>query len=114
VRVALIEPAQTDTDMWRQAEDALEDDLSKVSEDHRRLYAAHIDGARRMIPRSQKMASPVDGVVRAIETALTARRPRARYVVGTGPKVQSVLAALTPTPVRDAALRAATGVPRRA
>ncbi|MCW2990948.1 MAG: Oxidoreductase, short chain dehydrogenase/reductase family protein, partial [Solirubrobacterales bacterium] len=45
--------------------------------------------------------------------ALTARRPRARYVVGAGPRVQSVLAQVTPTRALDAALRAATGVPRR-
>ena len=41
-----------------------------------------------MIPRSQRMASPVDGVAATIERALTARRPKARYVVGAGPRAQ--------------------------
>ena len=59
------------------------------------------------------MAAPVDDVAATIERALTARRPKARYVVGAGPRVQGVLSALTPTPVRDMLLRAATGVPRR-
>ncbi|MCW2967563.1 MAG: hypothetical protein JWM71_1335 [Solirubrobacteraceae bacterium] len=113
IRVALVEPAQTDTDLWREAEAALEADLAKLSPEHRELYAKHIDGARRMIPRSQKMASPVAGVVSAIETALTARRPRARYVVGLSPRLQGVMAQLTPTRVLDVALGAATGVPRR-
>ncbi|MCW2989733.1 MAG: Oxidoreductase, short chain dehydrogenase/reductase family protein [Solirubrobacterales bacterium] len=113
VGVALVEPAQTDTDMWRDAEAALDADLARLSPEHRELYARHIEGARKMIPRSQKMASPVEGVVGAIERALTARRPRARYVVGAGPRVQSVLAQVTPTRALDAALRAATGVPRR-
>lgn len=113
IGVTLIEPAQTDTDLWRGAEAALEADLEKLSVAHRELYAKHIEGSRKMIPRSQKMASPVDGVVSAIDTALTARRPKPRYVVGTGPRVQAVLAHITPTRVRDAALRAAMGVPRR-
>jgi hypothetical protein len=80
---------------------------------HRELYAKHIEGFRKTIPRSQRMASPVDGVAATIERALTARRPRARYVVGVGPRVQGVLAQLTPTPALDALLSAATGVPRR-
>jgi hypothetical protein len=66
-----------------------------------------------MIPRSQKAATPAAGVAATIERALTARRPRARYVVGTGPRMQGILLQLTPTPVRDAVLRLATGVPRR-
>jgi NAD(P)-dependent dehydrogenase (short-subunit alcohol dehydrogenase family) len=114
IRVVLIEPAQTDTDMWRQADSALEDSVAALSPAHRELYAKHIEGSRRMIPRAQKMALPADGVAATIERALTDRRPRARYVVGRGPRLQDVLAGLTPTPVRDAALRAAGGVPRRA
>ncbi len=58
------------------------------------------------------MAVPAGAVAREIERALTAPRPRARYVVGTGPKVQAFAAAVLPSAVLDAALRAATGVPR--
>lgn len=113
IRVVLIEPAQTDTDMWRGAEDALEDSLTTLSAEHRDLYAKHIAGFRKSIPRSQRMAAPVEGVAALIEKALTARRPRARYVVGTSARAQALMAGLTPTPVLDAALRAGTGVPRR-
>ena len=66
-----------------------------------------------MIPRSQKMASSVDGVAGTIERALVARRPRARYVVGIGPRVQGAMASVTPTRAMDAVLRVATGVPRK-
>jgi NAD(P)-dependent dehydrogenase (short-subunit alcohol dehydrogenase family) len=113
VRVSLVEPAQTDTDMWRAAETALEESIGLLSPEHRQLYAKHIVGMRRMIPLSQRIASSPEGAAAAIEQALTARRPRARYVVGAGPKLQSVLSGLTPTPVLDATLRKVTGVPRR-
>ena len=113
IHVVLIEPAQTDTDMWREADGALDESVAALSPGHRELYARHIEGARRMIPRSQKLASPVDGVAAAIERALTTSRPRARYVVGAAPRIQGALAQVTPTRVLDAGLRLATGVPRR-
>jgi NAD(P)-dependent dehydrogenase (short-subunit alcohol dehydrogenase family) len=112
IGVVLLEPAQTDTDMWKTAEQVFDDTLATFSEEHRRLYAKHITGFRRSIPRSQKMASPVDGVTATIERALTTARPRARYVVGTGPRIQALLATITPTRLLDRALRAAGGVPR--
>jgi NAD(P)-dependent dehydrogenase (short-subunit alcohol dehydrogenase family) len=113
IRVALVEPAQTDTDVWQTAEDELEASVAKLSPEHRALYARHIEGYRRSIPRAQKTAAPAGGVAEVIEKALTDSRPRARYVVGRPARVQAFLARLTPTPVLDAALLAGTGTPRK-
>lgn len=110
VRVSLVEPAQTATDMWGEADDRLEADLEPLTHEQRRLYADHIAGARKVVKVSQRMAVPAEDVAGAIQRALTDSRPRARYVVGLGPKVQAGLAAITPTPVLDAALRAASGI----
>ena len=112
IKVVLVEPAQTDTDMWRGADADLDDSVAALLPAHRELYAKHIAGFRKTIPRSQRMAAPVDGVAATIEKALTAPRPKARYVVGTGPRLQALMARLTPTPVLDRLLRAGTGVPR--
>src|SRR4051794_36953470 len=114
IDVVIVEPAQTDTDLWRNADDALEDTLATVSDEHRRLYAKHIEGFRKTIPRNQKAATPADGVAATIERALTTSRPRARYVVGRGPKLQAFAASITPTRLLDKGIRAATGVPRKA
>jgi NAD(P)-dependent dehydrogenase (short-subunit alcohol dehydrogenase family) len=113
VRVVLVEPAQTDTDMWREADSSLDESVAALAPRHRELYSKHIEGWRKSIPRSQKMASSVEGVAEAIVRALTASRPRARYVVGLGPRVQGAMASVTPTGAMDAVLRAATGVPRK-
>jgi NAD(P)-dependent dehydrogenase (short-subunit alcohol dehydrogenase family) len=113
IRVSLVEPAQTDTDLWRRAEDDLEESLASLSPAHRELYGRHIAGFRKSIPRSQRAAAPADGVAAAIERALTDRRPRARYVVGRPARVQALLSQVTPTPVLDLLLRTGTGVPRR-
>jgi hypothetical protein len=51
VKVVLVEPAMTDTDMWRQAPATLEAEAQSMSEEHRRLYAKHLAGLRKTIPR---------------------------------------------------------------
>ena len=113
IRVVIVEPAQTDTDMWQQAEAQLERDVATLAPEHRQLYAKHIEGFRKSIPRARKMATSPDGAAAVIEKALTARRPKARYVVGTPAQIQGVMSQLTPTPVLDAFLRLGGGVPRR-
>jgi len=113
IRVVLVEPAQTDTDMWRRADGDLSDAVTALSPQHRELYAKHITGFRKGIPRSQRAAAPADGVAATIENALTAHRPRARYVVGTSTRALAVLAQMMPTSLRDVLLGAGTGVPRR-
>ncbi len=113
VKVVLVEPAQTDTDLWRTADDDAERATQLLTPDYQQLYARHIAGFRKTIPRSQRMASPVLGVAAAIERAVTDRRPRARYLVGANARVQTRLAQLTPSPVLDLVMRAGTGMPRR-
>jgi NAD(P)-dependent dehydrogenase (short-subunit alcohol dehydrogenase family) len=113
VKVVLVEPAMTDTDLWRNAPETLESEAAEMSAEHRDLYGDHVDGMRRTIPRIQKMAKPVDGVAAAIERALTASRPRARYPVGVDVRVQAALSGVTPDRVKDAAFGRLTGTPGR-
>jgi len=113
IRVVLIEPAQTDTDLWRLADRDLDQGVARLTLEQRELYAKHLEGFRKTIPRSQRVAGPPDRVAAAIEKALTARRPRARYVVGASASAQALVARLTPTPVLDVLLRTGGGVPRR-
>jgi NAD(P)-dependent dehydrogenase (short-subunit alcohol dehydrogenase family) len=111
VKVILVEPAMTDTDLWRKAPETLAEGETEMSAEHRELYAEHLDGMRKTIPRMQKMAKPVEGVAAAIEEALTTSRPRARYPIGVDVKVQAALSAVTPTRVKDSAFARLTGIP---
>ena len=111
IRVVVVEPAQTDTDMWRTADTMVEDLEAGLSAEHRSLYAKHIAGFRKMIPVSQRLAVPTAKVSAVVEEALTAKRPRARYIVGLGPKAQVALMSVMPTKMRDIALRKVSGQP---
>jgi NAD(P)-dependent dehydrogenase (short-subunit alcohol dehydrogenase family) len=111
IPVVIIEPAQTDTDMWRTADTMVVEAEQALSREHRNLYARHIAGMKKMVPVSQKLAAPVETVSAVVEEALTARRPRARYVVGARNKLQVALITSMPTVLRDLVLRKASGQP---
>jgi NAD(P)-dependent dehydrogenase (short-subunit alcohol dehydrogenase family) len=111
IGVAIVEPSQTSTDMWHTADDMVEQAVATLTPEHRDLYARHIAGMKKMIPVAQKMAVPAQRVSAVVEEALTARRPRARYVVGAGPKLQVALMTNLPALARDRVLRRISGQP---
>jgi NAD(P)-dependent dehydrogenase (short-subunit alcohol dehydrogenase family) len=111
VPVSVVEPAQTDTDMWRTADTMVEEMESALGADERTLYARHITGMRKLIPMARRMAVAPERVAEVVERALIARRPRPRYVVGAGPRVQAALATTMPIALRDRVMRKLAGQP---
>src|SRR5271165_2730994 len=107
IPVVIVEPAQTNTDMWRTAETA-----APMSAETRQLYDRHLRGVRKSMPMWEKMVGP-EKVARVVEEALTARRPRARYVVGAVPKLQLAFVTNLPTAARDRLLRIISRQPSR-
>lgn len=105
IPVVLVEPAQTDTDMWRTAGDMVDEVESALSAEDRALYARHISGMRKSVPVSQRIAVAPQKVADVVLAALTTKRPRARYVVGAGPKLQVALLTRMPATIRDRLLR---------
>ena len=100
--VVLVEPGAIDTDLWRESEDSIDQIESGLSPEHHDLYAAQIAASRPAIARIARSAASVDIVTAAVEKALTARRPRPRYLVGTDAKAQRALGAALPTRAFDA------------
>jgi NAD(P)-dependent dehydrogenase (short-subunit alcohol dehydrogenase family) len=111
ISVSLVEPAATDTDMWRTADTMVTETVAALTPEHRALYANHIDGMKKFVRISQRMAGDPAMVSAAVVKALTANRPRARYVVGAGPKAQVALMTNLPAAVRDRLLRKVAGQP---
>ena len=108
IPVSLIEPGPIRTDMWA---DVLEDHdrmTEKLSDEHRRLYASHLAGSRKLLGRMQKLAADPKRVTKAVDNALTSRRPKRRYLLDIASRAQKAVFAITPTAVNDAILVAAT------
>jgi short-subunit dehydrogenase len=65
------------------------------------IYGRAIEGYRKVVRATAERGIPPQKVARAIEHALTAGRPRSRYLVGLDAKVQARIRPLVPTPVFD-------------
>lgn len=113
IRVVLIEPGAIDTDMWRRAPDTARDTEAALSPQVRALYAEHLAGIRKTIPRMQRQASAAEAVAGAVERALSVARPRARYLVGADAYSQVAIGTVLPTRAADAAIAWFTGTPSR-
>jgi NAD(P)-dependent dehydrogenase (short-subunit alcohol dehydrogenase family) len=108
IRVSLVEPGPTRTDMWGDALDDYDRMTSGLSAAHRELYASHLTGTRTLLGRMQKLAGDPRKVVTAVDRALTSRRPRRRYRTDNVSRAQLALTSVSPTAVNDAVLAAAT------
>ncbi|CAN5416039.1 SDR family oxidoreductase [soil metagenome] len=111
IRVSLVQPAQTATDMWDTAEEMTDQSEAAMTPGQRVLYAKHVAGFRKTIPMSLKMAVPAEKVADVVHRALTSRRPRSRYAVGVGPALQMTLMGNLPTAATDLVLRKVFGQP---
>ncbi|WP_319456481.1 MULTISPECIES: SDR family oxidoreductase [unclassified Mycobacterium] len=108
IPVSLIEPGPIRTDMWGDVLDDYDRMTKQLSEEHRRLYASHLAGSRKLLGRMQKLAGDPKRVTKAVDHALTARRPKRRYLLDIASRAQKAVVAVTPTAINDAVLAAAT------
>jgi NAD(P)-dependent dehydrogenase (short-subunit alcohol dehydrogenase family) len=111
IDVIIVEPAQTDTDMWRTADAMVAETEAALTPELRTLYGRHLSGMKKFVPISQRMAVPTGKVSAVVEHALVTKRPRARYPVGLGPRLQVALMPKLPSRIRDPLLRKVSGQP---
>ncbi|TGD89910.1 SDR family oxidoreductase [Mycolicibacterium sp. CH28] len=111
IAVSVVEPAQTDTDLWRTADQAVADMEAAMTPSHRILYTNHVAGMRKSIAVQQRLAVDPEKVAKVVHEALTARRAKARYPVGLATTIQMTVMTKLPTRVRDAVLRRVLGQP---
>jgi NAD(P)-dependent dehydrogenase (short-subunit alcohol dehydrogenase family) len=110
IKVAIIEPGAIATPIWKKstaAADALYPGQNDV------LYGEHFACIRNMITEAEQHAIPADAVASAVAHALTARRPRTHYLVGTDAKVRALLNLLLPQRAQDALHRWFLKLPRK-
>jgi NAD(P)-dependent dehydrogenase (short-subunit alcohol dehydrogenase family) len=112
VTAVLVEPGAIATPLWDKGNAAVDVHLDGLPDEVRRRYATQIEGARKAAAMSEKHAVSPERCARVIEKAMTARRPRGRYLVGPDAHLQAAVAVM-PTRVLDAASRLATRQPRR-
>lgn len=110
IGVSVVEPGPTDTEPWRGIQRIIDDMEERMSPEHRDLYSRHTAGLRSVVRRLGPRALPADAVARVVERALTARRPRARYLAGTDAHVMVAMNRVLPTRLGDAVGARISGV----
>jgi NAD(P)-dependent dehydrogenase (short-subunit alcohol dehydrogenase family) len=77
--VSIVEPGTIATPIWTKPQRSAAELPSEAAE----LYGARLDRFRRLAAaRSAAHAVPADEVAKTVERALTAKRPKTRYLVG--------------------------------
>jgi NAD(P)-dependent dehydrogenase (short-subunit alcohol dehydrogenase family) len=107
VRVVSIEPGGIATPIW---DKGLEDGrriMSGMPEEAARRYAQLAPAVMKVAARLGREGLPPEAVAEVVGKAVTARRPRARYVIGRDAKVQAIAARLLPDAAMDALIKRA-------
>jgi short-subunit dehydrogenase len=103
VRVVLIEPGRIDTGIWERSRADIE---RRAGSRYQHSYGRSLSGVGLRGPNQPDTAA----VARVVAGALTARRPRSRYLIGADAGLGVVAGALLPTPVKDLLARRALGL----
>ena len=106
IHVSIVEPGRIATPIWEKSLSTAGDMLRAMpAEAQARLQALYGPALDRMRAFTQRLGDtgiPPIAVARVVEHALTAPRPKTRYVIGREARVQALLARFVPDRLRDA------------
>ncbi len=101
LEVALIEPGSIDTPIWERGEKAAEEMWARAPARQRELYGEQLERFLAAAQRTAERGIAPEKVAEAVEHALTARRPRTRYLVGRDARLQTRVRRLMPDRLFD-------------
>lgn len=103
IEVVVIEPGGIRTPIWRKGEAIAERISEAAPPEAEQLYGKLIERMRRETQKvAERTGLPPREVATVVGVALTARRPRTRYVVGREAKLRAALASRLPDRALDA------------
>ena len=82
IDVIAIEPGTIATPIWEKSSREADEVLEKLTPEHRDLYGKRLAKVAKVLERQTKRGAPPEKVAAAVEKALTARRPKTRYLIG--------------------------------
>jgi NAD(P)-dependent dehydrogenase (short-subunit alcohol dehydrogenase family) len=101
VGVSYVEPGAIATEIWDKGVEAGEALRESIGPEMNDLYGAKLERLRSLAEKTGAGGLPPDAVAKVVEHALTASRPKARYVVGGEAKVTAALRTYLPKRVFD-------------
>lgn len=113
IQVSLVEPGAIRTPIWEKGLRGVDESMERWPEQAIELYGEVIPTLRRTTEKTAAHAIPPENVARVVEHALTAGRPRTRYLVGVDARMQAAVRRV-PDRARDALVARTIGLPRKA
>jgi NAD(P)-dependent dehydrogenase (short-subunit alcohol dehydrogenase family) len=91
IRVSIVEPGAVATGIWQKTLRETEELTRSATPELRDLYGKLMSAIREEAIRAAGKALPAEAVAKAVEHAMTARRPRTRYVIGSDARLWLLL-----------------------
>ncbi len=110
IEVTAIEPGSVATPIWDKGRASAQQATANMPAEALSLYSAGMAAIAKFIDLGERSGVPPVEVARAVEHALTANRPKPRYVVGRDAKIRLALDRLLPTRVMDRVVGRAMGI----
>ncbi|RMF00930.1 MAG: SDR family oxidoreductase [Chloroflexi bacterium] len=111
IHVVSVQPGAIATPIWKKAQ-TYADYLNKtLPEECFRLYRTAFDDMAVSVQQAGERGVPPEKVAQTVARALTAKRPKTRYIVGADAKIAAVLKKLLPDRWLDALLRQSRHLP---
>jgi NAD(P)-dependent dehydrogenase (short-subunit alcohol dehydrogenase family) len=101
IRVAVVEPGSIATPIWERGDREVEAISGRAGDGHADLYGEAIVAGREVARKTGERGIPPERVAAKIEHALSARRPRLRYLVGADARGQAFAAKFLPARLVD-------------
>lgn len=113
IEVSLVEPGAIRTPIWEKGLRGVDEQMERWPEQALELYGEVIPALRRTTEKTAARALPAESVAKVVEHALTASRPRTRYLVGNEARMQAIVRRIPDRP-RDALVARTIGLPKQA
>lgn len=110
IAVSLVEPGAVATPIWEKSREEAERLGEAYPGEAQERYGETMERMRELVAKTEQRASDPDKVVRAVHHAITAKRPRTRYLIGSDAMVQAQAAQWLPDRVRDSVILKFIGV----
>lgn len=101
IPVALVEPGKVATPIWEKSAAAAQTLLDDLPAEANVYYAADIERSKGRAQRAARTGIPAETVAIVVHAALTAARPRTRYLVGRDARIGALMARWLPDRVLD-------------
>jgi NAD(P)-dependent dehydrogenase (short-subunit alcohol dehydrogenase family) len=113
IQVAIVEPGSIATPIWEKSTTDADRMEAQLPPEGHALYGAAIKALRAFAEITANKGIPPAEVAKAVTHALTATKPKTRYVVGRDARLQAVIGAVVPDRVRDGMIERQLKLPKR-